>query len=76
MTDAGVSALAAECGKLQDIDISGCKKVTDAGISALAARCGKLQVVIAYSCDKLTDAGASDAIWVLHGGYMVPYVMR
>ena len=45
MTDAGLAALSAGCGKLQSINLAGCGKVTDAGISALGYGCGQLQSI-------------------------------
>ena len=59
MTDVGISALGAGCGKLQSIDLGGCFKVTDAGVSALGAGCSKLQSINLHDCRKVTDAGIS-----------------
>ena len=66
MTDAGVSALGAGCGQLQDINLDGCNKVTDTGVLALGAGCGKLQSIDLTRCRKVTDACISAATWVLH----------
>ena len=59
MTDVGVSALGAECGQLQSIDLYNCGKVTDAGVSALGAGCGQLQSINLDGCSKVTDVGVS-----------------
>ena len=57
MTDAGISALGAGCGKLQIINLSCCRKVTGAGVSALCAGCGQLQSIDLRGCRGVTDAG-------------------
>ena len=59
MTDAGVSALVAGCGQLQNIDLGYCDQVTDAGISALGAGCGQLRSIDLKGFDQVTDAGIS-----------------
>ena len=56
MTDASISALSAGCGKLQSINLEGCRSVTDAGVSALSAGCGQLHSINLEGCDNVTNA--------------------
>ena len=50
LTDAGITALGAGCGKLQSINLAGCDK-------ALGAGCGKLRSINLERCKNVTDAG-------------------
>ena len=57
VTDVGITALATGCGRLQTINIGGCRLVTDAGVTALSHECGQLQSIDLTGCEKVTEAG-------------------
>ena len=56
LTDAAITALAANCPGLTSIDLSECENLTDAAITALAARCPGLTSIDFSGCRNLTDA--------------------
>ena len=56
ITDAAMTALAANCANLTTIDLSECDNITDAAIAALAANCANLTTIDLYDCDNITDA--------------------
>jgi hypothetical protein len=60
ITDAAITALAANCANLTTIDLSYCDKITDAAITALAANCANLTTINLRSCGKITDAAITD----------------
>ena len=56
ITDAAVTALAANCANLTTIDLWGCDNITDAAINALAANCANLTDINLLECRNITDA--------------------
>ena len=56
ITDAAITALAANCANLTDINLWGCRNITDAAMTALAGNCANLTAVDLCNCDKITDA--------------------
>ena len=71
LTDAGLSALAADCPRLVSISFRGCVSVSDAGVRALAAGAaaarGALASVDARDCPRLSDAGLERAATAVAG---------
>eukprot|EP00899_Mesostigma_viride_P003925 jgi/Mesvir1/13533/Mv16414-RA.1 len=56
-TDAGITAVAASCPRLQCLDLVDCHDVTDVGIMAVAAHCPQLQELDLIRCGQVSDAG-------------------
>lgn len=59
ITDAAITALAANCANLTTINLNSCYKidqVTDASVTALATHCPNLTEVDLGGCNKVTDA--------------------
>ena len=60
ITDAAITALAANCKNLTTINLWSCDKITDAAITALAANCANLTTINLIGCGNITDAAITD----------------
>ena len=58
ITDAALSALANDCHKLQNLDLSCCSNISDTGVITLAQKCSALKKLDLNSTG-VTDAGVS-----------------
>lgn len=59
ITDAGLTAFAAQCPQLASLDISSSAEITDSSLTALATDCPRLRCVFISSCCKISDAGVA-----------------
>jgi F-box/leucine-rich repeat protein 2/20 len=62
VTDVGAARIAAECPRLQSLDLSHCPELTDVGLAKLAAGCVHLRRIDLQGCYKITDAAVMQTV--------------